>query len=154
MADSDPPDEIDDGESPPDGDGHAPDADALQKKIADRVEHHHREYEAQTKAHEPAVRSGTRQHDRADLFCDRAEGVARLDHRRALRLYRHLVLLVHTRISVNVLASRCHPERSRSSGVAKDLSLHSYPFSNSGFGFRTSARYVVRGRVLVSASRL
>jgi hypothetical protein len=81
VADSDPPDEVDDGEAPADGDGHAPDADALQKQIADGVQHHHGQHESEAEADEPSVGRGAGQHDGADLFRDRAEGVAGLDDR-------------------------------------------------------------------------
>ena len=59
----------------------APDADALQEQVADGVEHHHRQQKAMPKPDEPSVRSRTRQHDGADFVRDRAEGVARPDHR-------------------------------------------------------------------------
>jgi hypothetical protein len=81
VADSDPPHEVDDGEAPADGDGHAPDADAFQEQVADGVEHHHRHQKGDAEADEPSVRRGTGEHDRADLLRDRAEGVAGLDHR-------------------------------------------------------------------------
>ena len=38
--------------------------------------------------------AGTGQHDGADLFRDRGESVARLDHRSLLRVHRRFVLLV------------------------------------------------------------
>ena len=86
VADTDPPHEVDNGEAPADRDGVSPDPDALQKQVADGVEHHHREHEGDAEAEEPAVRRGTGQHDGADFFRDRGEGVARLDDRSSFDL--------------------------------------------------------------------
>jgi len=95
VSDSDPPYKIDDGESPADGNRYSPDADALQKQVANGVEQHHRHQEGDSEADEPAIRRGTGQHNGADFLRDRAEGVTRLDDRRLLRLHRRFVLLVH-----------------------------------------------------------
>ncbi len=83
VADTDPPHEVDDGESPADGDGDAPDARALDEQVADGVQHHHGQQEDDAEAEEPSVRGGTGQHDGADLVRDRGEGVAGLDDRRS-----------------------------------------------------------------------
>ena len=126
VADTDPPDEVDDGESPTDGNVDAPDADAFDEQVGDGEQQHHGQQERDAEADEPAVRSGTSQHDRADLVGDRAKGVARLDDRCALVFE----WLVHDSICSHT-ASCCSP-------------------SSSGFGLRMSARYVVRGRVFRS----
>ena len=55
VADTDPPDEVDDGEAPADRDVDAPDADAPEKQVADGEQHHHRQHEAEAEADEPAV---------------------------------------------------------------------------------------------------
>ena len=96
MADSDPPHEVDDGEAPADRNGYAPDADALEEQVSDGKQHHHRQQEADAEANEPPIRGRTGQHDGADFFRDRAEGVARLYDRSAFRLDRRLVWLVHS----------------------------------------------------------
>ncbi len=95
VADTDPPDEVDDGESPADGDGDAPYANALEEKIAKGVEQHHGRQEGDAKADEPAVGGRARQNDGAYFFGDRAEGVSRLDDRSAFEFGRRFVLLVH-----------------------------------------------------------
>ena len=136
VADTDPPDEVDDGEAPADGDGHAPDADALQEEIADGIEHHHREHEADAEADEPAVRSGTGQHDRADFFRDRAEGVSGLDDRSSIADGRPICLgSVHF-------------------GSSASLARLALSFPSSGFGFRIFCQVRGSGRVFSSPSRL
>ena len=81
MADPDPPHEVDDGEPPPDGDVDAPDADARDQEVGDRVEEHHHDGEGGGEAEEPTARGPAGQDDRADLVGDRGEGVTRLDDR-------------------------------------------------------------------------
>ena len=95
MADTDPPDEVDDGEAPSDGDGDAPDADAFEEEVSDGVEHHHGEHEGDAEAEEPSVGGGTGQHDGADFFRDRAEGVAGFDDGSAIEFGGRFVLLRH-----------------------------------------------------------
>ena len=95
MANTDPPDEVDDGESPADGNGGTPYADALEEKVSDGVEHHHRQHEGNAETQKPSVGGGTGQHDGADFLRDRAEGVARLDYRSPVCIDRRFVLLAH-----------------------------------------------------------
>ena len=95
MADTDPPDKVDDLKSPADGSGVAPDANAFEEQVSGGVEQHHGEHEGDAEAEEPSVGSGTGQHDRADFFGDRAKGVARLDYGSALEFGRRFVVLVH-----------------------------------------------------------
>ena len=58
VANTDPPDEVDDGESPADGDVDAPDADAFEEQIPDGVEHHHRHQEDDAETQDPALETG------------------------------------------------------------------------------------------------
>src|SRR5581483_231685 len=95
MADTDPPDEVDNGEAPSDRDGDAPDADALQEQIPDGKQHHHGRHEAETEPDEPSVRRRAGQHDGADLFRDRAESVPGLDNGCAFEFGGRFVLLWH-----------------------------------------------------------
>src|ERR1700746_3592520 len=94
MSDTDPPHEVDDGEAPTDGDVNAPDADASQKQVAERVQQHHGRQEAHSEAHHPSHRRGTGQHDRADLVGYGREGMPGLDDRRPLVRYFDLVQMV------------------------------------------------------------
>src|SRR5579872_333948 len=122
VADTDPPHEIDDGEAPADGNVDAPDTHALQDQVADGDVHHAKNAECNQKADVPAKRSGPRQNYSADLVRDRAIRMPRTKYRRqAADLGR-----IDWRIA------------------------GAHAFSNSGFGLRTAARYVVRGRVLSS----
>src|SRR4029077_3586290 len=99
MADADPPYKIDDGEAPSDRDGHAPDSDPLEEQVAHGVQQHHREQKRDAETYEPSVRRGTGQHDGADFFRDRAEGVAGLDYRGSFGFHRCFVLLVHAALA-------------------------------------------------------
>src|SRR5712671_4878658 len=101
MADSNPPYKVYDREAPSDGNGNAPNSSALQEQVTDGEQQHHRQHESDAKAHEPPIRGGTGQHNGADFFRHRAEGVARLNDRSPLRVDRHLILLVHYCSSMN-----------------------------------------------------
>ncbi len=81
VADADPPHKIDDGKSPADGNGDAPDPDAAHKQITNRVQHHHGQQESHAESDEPPARGRPREHDRADLVGDRGKGMPRLDDR-------------------------------------------------------------------------
>src|SRR6267378_2303164 len=112
VADTDPPDEIDDSKSPADGDVDAPDAGAFDDQPADGDGHHAHEAEGNQKSDVPAERGWTRQNNCTDLVRDRAVGVPRADHRRQAADFGRI--------------ERWLP------GAHAD--------SNSGFGLRTAAR--------------
>src|SRR5215831_4053410 len=95
ITNTDPPHEVDDGEAPSDGDGHAPDANPLQKEVAHGVEQHHRGHEGDAESDEPSVGRRSRENDGTDLFGNRAESMAGFDHGSAFDLGRRFVLLVH-----------------------------------------------------------
>src|SRR5580704_9763660 len=122
MADTDPPDKVDDGETPADGDVDAPDADALHDQPADGDVHHAKDAERQQEADVPPNRSRAGKNDCADFVCDGAVGMPRSEHRREAANLRRIEW--------------------RLAGA--------HAFSSSGFGLRTAARYVVRGRVFSS----
>ncbi|MCG3160744.1 MAG: hypothetical protein JMDDDDMK_01819 [Acidobacteria bacterium] len=86
VPDPDPPDEIDDGESPRHRDVNAPDADALDQQISDRAAEHERQRKPDDESAEPARTQAARQDNRTDLFGDRREALPRADHRRNVRL--------------------------------------------------------------------
>ncbi len=81
MADADPPDEVDDCESPPDGDVDAPDARAFQEQVTERVQQHHRDHEAGTEADHPSHGRRAGQHDCADLVGHGGKRVPGFDDR-------------------------------------------------------------------------
>ena len=58
----------------------------FRNEVADGVEQHHGQHEGDAEAEEPSVGGGTGQHDGADFFRDRAEGVAGLDYGGALEI--------------------------------------------------------------------
>ena len=89
VSDSDPPDEVDDGESPADGDIYAPDSNPANEEIADGVEQAHGDQEGEAESNEPSVGCGASEHDGADFVRDRGEGVPGLDYRRGLSLLVH-----------------------------------------------------------------
>ena len=82
MADTNPPDEIDNREAPADGNIDAPDARALDEEPTDGDGHEAREAKCNGEADEPTERSGASQNDGADLIRDRGVGMARPQHRR------------------------------------------------------------------------
>src|SRR5208283_4189785 len=84
MPDTDPPHEVDDGEAPADGDVDAPNANAFDKQVAERVQQHHRDQEAGSEADDPAERGRPRQDDGADLVGNRGERIPGLDDGRPL----------------------------------------------------------------------
>ncbi len=79
VTDANPPHEVDDGESPGDGDVDAPDAYALVEQVADGKQQQHDEGEGEAEADPPAARRPRGLHDCADLVGYRAEGVPRAD---------------------------------------------------------------------------
>ena len=86
------------------------------------------EHQADRQHDEPADRLPAGQDDRADLVGDRSERVSGLDERRG-------------RVGSGFGIHQCSVREAAPPDV-----------SSSGFGFRSAARYVVRGRVLRSSS--
>ncbi len=70
VADANPPNEIDDGESPADGDVDAPDADAFGKKVRHGNEQEHYQEKCAGKSENPPFRRTAGEHDGADLVGD------------------------------------------------------------------------------------
>ena len=81
MADADPPNKIDDSESPADGDVHAPNAHALVEQPANRKEKPLQDQEADRHAQKPAPHDWAAQHNRTDFVGDGAKRVPRLNDR-------------------------------------------------------------------------
>src|SRR3954452_21136960 len=103
MSNTDPPHEVDDRKAPSDRDGDTPDTDALNEQISEGKEQHHRHHEGDAEADEPSIGRRTREHDGADFFGDRTEGMAGLDDRGAFNFGRRFVLLWHA--AAQLLAS-------------------------------------------------
>ena len=80
VADADPPDEVDDRETPAHGNVQAPNARPAKHQHGDRIEQHHHQREADAQPHVPQARRAAGEHDAADLLADRAVGVPALDH--------------------------------------------------------------------------
>src|SRR5215471_21319372 len=81
MANADPPDEVNDRETPPDGDIDAPDPGAPKEQVAEREQQHHRDQKASSEAYDPSHRSGSGQHNGADFVRNRSEGMPGLNNR-------------------------------------------------------------------------
>src|SRR5581483_6721042 len=120
VADTDPPDEIDNGESPADGDVNTPDSGALCKQPGHGHSQHHDYAEGQREAREPSKTKRTGQNDGRDFVRNRGVGMAGLENGRQAPDVRRI-------------------ERRRLLGGA-------HAFSSSELRLRTAARYVVRGR--------
>ena len=128
VADSDPPDEIDDGESPGDGDHDAPDADAPVEQPRHRNQQNVHQQEGAREADEHLLRRLQERlvNHAADLVGDGAEVVAGTE---------------------DLIRSGIYGRDARSV-----FRFETHAFSRSGFGLRRRARYVVRGRVFNSSS--
>ena len=81
VANSDPPDEIDNREAPADGYIDAPDAHTFNQQIANREVQKHQKGKGDRKAEKPALRRAASEHNRADLVGYRAKRMPRLDDR-------------------------------------------------------------------------
>ena len=81
MADTDPPNEVDDGESPADGNVHTPDAHALVEEPAHRKQEPLQDDEADEHAEDPAAHDRALQHNSADLLGERGKRMPRPDDR-------------------------------------------------------------------------
>ena len=81
VADSDPPDEVDNRESPGAGNGDAPDADALQEEPRHRNHQQSGNTAGNRQPAKPAERRVAGEHQAGDLLRHRAEGVSGRDHR-------------------------------------------------------------------------
>ena len=80
VADSDPPDEVDDRESPSDRRVDSPDPDPAHEEHADGEKEEDRQQESDAEPDRPEDRSLARQNDGRDLVRDGAECVSRPDH--------------------------------------------------------------------------
>src|SRR5437763_3978803 len=81
MADTDPPNKVDDGESPADGDVHAPDAHAFVEQPADGQQKPLQNHKADEHAQNPTTLDRPLQNDSADLLVQRGKGMPRLNDR-------------------------------------------------------------------------
>src|SRR5258706_10917140 len=81
MANTNPPDKIDDRKAPAHWLINAPQANAHPDEVANTVKQHHHQNERQGKPQIPAARGLTRQHDSADMIRDGGEGVAGRQYR-------------------------------------------------------------------------
>src|SRR5271154_3198453 len=92
MADTDPPDEVDDGESPADRDVDAPDADALDKQPCRAGQQALHDPECDEKTEDPSQRGLAFENDAADFVRNRRKAVPFVDYRsdvyRIWKLYR------------------------------------------------------------------
>src|SRR5271169_3684928 len=122
VADTDPPDKVDNREAPADGYVDAPDANALHDQVADGDIHYAKNAERNQEADVPAERRPARKNDRADFIRYGSISMPRSEHGREPADF--------WRIEWRLPGA--------------------HAFSNSGFGLRTAARYVVRGRVFSS----
>ena len=93
MADSDPPDEIQNVHSPTDGNVHTPFTDADEYQLYNRQHHQLEKGERNREADEPANRRLALQNDRADLVGDRAKGQLS-PHDRMRRVNRSVKIVV------------------------------------------------------------
>ncbi len=82
MADTDPPDEVDDGKTPRHRDIDPPDADANGQEIGNRIHQQQYQGEGYAEADKPAQGRAAGEDNGANLVRDRGIGVARLDDRR------------------------------------------------------------------------
>ena len=148
----------------------APDADALEEQIPDGEKQHHHQREGDAKTEEPPIRSGTGQHDRADFFGNGGKGVTRLDDW-SLRRFVDRSCFPNSLSSEDGVSRRAtlRLPQARCSGTQLLPAFRSLICSSMfsccaalararpcfpvriGIG---SAKYVVRGRVLRSPSRL
>ena len=88
MANSNPPDKINDRESPTDRNVDAPYANTLGKEPGRAQQHSLHEHEADKKAEDPTNRDWALEHNPADLVVDRGEAVpGRKDRRFILALF-------------------------------------------------------------------
>ncbi len=134
MANTDPPNEVDDGKSPAYGYVDAPDTGAFVEKPANGHQHHIHDAERHEEPGEPPERGAAANDNGADLFRDGRKSMARLNHREHARL---------GYVFTGALDLRTHE---------CSACCLSDSFPNFELGFVTSARYVVRGRVFSSAS--
>src|SRR5438128_1990394 len=99
MANADPPDKVDDRESPTDGNIDSPETDTVEKQVRDRQQQQLKQRERNRKADEPADRRLALQYDRADLVSDRTKGQLGA-HDRMRRVNRQLAIVVFVHLFV------------------------------------------------------
>ena len=114
VADTDPPNKINDGEAPSDRDGHAPNTHAFDKQIADRSLQHTKKSHGNGNDQYPEDRGVLSEHYPGKAVRNGAEGLARADDRRPYTL------------------------GGRMSGAAISY-VFSVPDASLGLGFRTAA---------------
>ncbi len=85
MTDTDPPDEVDDGEAPRHRDFNAPDADADQEEVGDRRHQHAQQGHADKQAEQPAQPDGPLEHGIGDGVGYAAERLSRSHNRWFIR---------------------------------------------------------------------
>ncbi len=90
MANSDPPDEINDGEAPSHGDVYAPNSYADGEEDGYRIEEHQQQQEGSGESQKPSGPLSLTQNDGADLVCYRGDRIARLNYRRLANFGRAL----------------------------------------------------------------
>src|SRR5271167_3878043 len=95
MADSDPPDEVDDGKSPPNRNVDAPDPDALGKEVGHRKKQNLQNHERDEKSRYPAQRDRPFEDDRADVVGDTGKGMSGLNDWSLLGVLYQLGMLCH-----------------------------------------------------------
>src|SRR6202011_755258 len=122
VADTDPPHEIDDGEAPTDGNVDGPDSDAFNDQPADGDGQHAQHGKCDCEACEPTQSCGTGQNRGADLLGYGLIGMTGSEDWNLRRI----------------------------DGRLRDAHTFSVEDDKSGFGLRTAARWVVRGRALSS----
>src|SRR5215471_16286505 len=95
MANADPPDEVNDRETPADGDIDAPDPGASKEQVAEREQQHHRDQKASSEADNPSHRSGPGQHYGADFVRNRGEGMPGFNDRGPVARYGFFEMICH-----------------------------------------------------------
>src|SRR5215470_14213641 len=119
MANTDPPHKVDDGEAPAGGDIDAPNTCAPEKQVADGGVQDAEQHGRHAEDHEPENRRMLLQHNATDAVGDSTHIMTGPEQRRSHAYWRYGFELFN-------------------------LGHEFQAFSNSGFGFRTAAIYVVR----------
>jgi hypothetical protein len=91
MANTDPPNEVDNGKAPSNGDIDAPNAGALEQQVADGGIENADQHGGHGKNHDPENRRVLLQHDPANAVTDRAQIMARAEQGRPHSFWRHYV---------------------------------------------------------------
>src|SRR2546427_7545601 len=137
MADSDPPDEIQNVHSPTDGNVHTPFTDADEYQLYNRQHHQLEKGERNREADEPANRRLALQNDRADLVGHRAK--RQLSPHDRMRRVNRSVKIVVSFVHGSHGSYLSHKSHMTNGTNGTDTT---YAFI-SGFGFRNADKYVV-----------